>query len=235
MRLGIMQPYFFPYLGYFDLVYRTDRWIVFDLVQYIRHGWMNRNRILHPRQGWQYFVAPLKKHPRNTLIRDIEVKVGDDWRQKIIAQLGHYRRRAPYFGQTVELVRECLSIQEHGLSRLNSGILSLVCKYLGIPFHATHFSDLNLALPEVNAPGDWALEISKALGATEYLNPPGGAELFDPGSFGQAGIRLTIQDYTPLVYECPGYTFEPNLSIIDVMMWLPPERVLEHLATRERS
>ena len=64
MRLGIMQPYFFPYLGYFDLINSTDRWIVFDTVQYIRHGWINRNRILHPNEGWQYIIVPIMKAKR---------------------------------------------------------------------------------------------------------------------------------------------------------------------------
>ena len=76
MKLGIMQPYFFPYLGYFDLIHSVDKWVVFDTPQYIRHGWVNRNRILHPESDWQYIIVPLKKHPRNTPIKEIEIADG---------------------------------------------------------------------------------------------------------------------------------------------------------------
>ena len=79
MKVGIMQPYFFPYLGYFDLINRVDKWIVFDTPQYIRHGWVNRNRILHPHQGWQYIVVPLKKHDRDTSINQIETADPTEW------------------------------------------------------------------------------------------------------------------------------------------------------------
>ena len=97
MKLGIMQPYLFPYLGYFDLIHCTDRWIVFDTAQYIRHGWINRNRILHPTSGWQYFIIPVKKQSRNTPICDIQVSDNPGWRARVLGQLEHYRKRAPYF------------------------------------------------------------------------------------------------------------------------------------------
>jgi len=90
MKLGIMQPYFFPYLGHFDLIYKTDRWIVFDTPQYIRQGWVNRNRILGPNSGWQYITVPTRKHHRDNPIRDILVKEGKDWRERVCRQLEHY-------------------------------------------------------------------------------------------------------------------------------------------------
>ena len=103
-----MQPYFFPALGYFDLMRTTDRWILFDTVQYRRHSWLNRNRILHPASGWQYVSAPLKKHHRDTLIRDVEVREGDEWKRRIVGQLAHYKKRAPYYARTVEWVEDAL-------------------------------------------------------------------------------------------------------------------------------
>ena len=87
MIVAIMQPYFFPYIGYFQLINSVDRFILFDDVQYIRHGWVNRNRILKPEEGWQYIIAPLQKHRQTELIRDIKLKEGDDWKKKILRQL----------------------------------------------------------------------------------------------------------------------------------------------------
>ena len=229
MRLGIMQPYFFPYLGYFELIFRTDRWVVFDTVQYIRHGWVNRNRILHPKTGWQYVIAPICKHTRDETISSIEVNDETDWRRKVVAQLAHYRGRAPFFAQTIALVEECLGFPERKLARLNGAILDRVCRHLGIRLDATYFSDMRLDVGTIREPGDWALEIARALGANEYVNPPGGAGLFDHARFASAGIQLTIQDFAPIVYGCAGHVFEPNLSIIDVMMWVSREDIMTHL------
>src|SRR5512140_2804121 len=101
MKLGAMQPYFFPYLGYFELIFLTDQWIVFDISKYIRHGWVNRNRVLHPTQGWVYITVPLQKHSSDTPINHIETKDIEEWRPRLFGQLSHYRRRAPFFRETM--------------------------------------------------------------------------------------------------------------------------------------
>ena len=173
MKLGIMQPYFFPYLGYFDLIRYTDRWILFDTVQYIRRGWVNRNRVLHPKQSWQYVVVPIRKHSRATLIQGIAT-ADSDWKQRLLGQLEHYRRRAPYFRDTRELVRECFNTDEESLARINGRCLQHVCAYLGIEFQQEYLSDMRLELGNIDGPGDWALEITKALGFSTYVNPIGG-------------------------------------------------------------
>ena len=87
-----MQPYFFPYLGYFHLINSVDEWIIFDTPQYIRHGWVNRNRILHPKSGWLYITVPLVKHPQNTPINEIKIANQKDWKRLILAQLNHYKK-----------------------------------------------------------------------------------------------------------------------------------------------
>jgi hypothetical protein len=205
MKLGIMQPYFFPYLGYFDLINYSDRWIAFDTVQYIRHGWVNRNRILHPKEGWQYIIVPLNKFRRNTVIRDIEVNEDPRWRTRILGQIKHYKKKAPYFRETYQLVEECLAVEEHSLPRLNVAILDKVCRYLGIPFEYEYFSEMELELGPVEGPDDWALCISEAIGATEYVNPAGGIAIFDSSKFEARGIRLSIRNLPSLGYPCTGY------------------------------
>jgi len=229
MILGIMQPYFFPYLGYFDLINYTDRWIVFDTVQYIRHGWINRNRILHPKEDWQYVIVPRKKHRRQTAIKDVEVSADPKWRLRILAQIQHYQKRAPYYGETYQLVEECLAVKQNSLSRLNVAILEKVCLYLGISFQYGYFSKMVLELGPVERPGDWALRIAESLGAKEYVNPPGGEEIFDQSRFKAAGIKLNIRNLPHMEHNCRGYNFVPGLSIIDVLMWSPPEKVKGYL------
>jgi len=228
MKLGIMQPYFFPYLGYFDLINCVDKWIVFDIAQYIRHGWINRNRILHPNEGWLYVVMPLEKHSRETAIKDVGIAIDQRWEERIIGQLQHYRKKSPYFTETMGLVESCLSLEEDSLSRMNVFILDRVCAHLNIRFDYSFFSEMNLKLGPVEGPGDWALRISEAMGAKEYVNPPG-ANFFDEGKFRDAGIRLTIRKLPPFEYLCRGYEFIANLSIIDVLLWNEPEKVKEYL------
>src|ERR1700752_1667989 len=106
MRLGLMQPYFFPYLGYFDLINCSDRWIVFDTVQYIRRGWMNRNRILHPEKGWQYINVPIKRTSRDIPIFEAETTEPGPWQSRIIGQLNHDRKKAPHDEKTISLISE---------------------------------------------------------------------------------------------------------------------------------
>lgn len=225
MRLGIMQPYFFPYLGHFDLIHNTDHWIIFDTPQYIRHGWINRNRILHPQTGWQYVIVPLSKHGHRTAINDIRVNDQMRWRDTLLGQLTHYKRRAPFYAETLDLVRDCLARPETSISRLNGHILEKICQRLGITFNHVYFSDLDLNIGEATHPGDWALRIAAAVGAHEYINPPGGEALFDPAAFASHGIKLTIRRPTHMKYSCRGYLFEPNLSVIDVLMWNNPETI----------
>ncbi len=236
MKLGIMQPYFFPYLGYFDLINYTDRWIVFDTVQYIRHGWVNRNRILHPNEGWMYVTVPLKHHSRDTIIKDIRITQGKKWKRSIMGKLTHYKHRAPYANQTLDLVEDCLSLPEDSLARLNVYALEKVCECLGIQFDYSFFSEMTLDLDPIEQPGHWALRISQAVGAEEYTNPPGGVDLFDEKAFADHGIKLTIRPLPTFKYSCNGYDFIPNLSIIDVLMWNTPERIKAYLDShREKS
>ena len=99
MKLGIMQPYFIPYIGYFQLIKHTDRFILFDPVQFIRHGWIERNRILKPVEGWQYLSIPLIKQSRDALIKDTCINDNTNWRDKNMRQLEHSKKRTPYYNE----------------------------------------------------------------------------------------------------------------------------------------
>ena len=235
MKLGIMQPYFFPYIGYFDLINSVDKWIVFDTAQYIRHGWINRNRILHPQDGWQYIIVPLKKHSRSISIKDVEINNNQDWKQRIIGQLQHYKKNAPYFKNTLALLDECLASEEKYISRLNVLILEKTCALLDIRFDYSYFSEMDLKLDSIEKPGDWALRISQALGAVEYVNPPGGVDIFDRKRFTNSGIKLTIRTLPTFEYSCYGYDFIPNLSIVDILMWNEPDKIKKFLDLHRTS
>lgn len=229
MMLGVMQPYFFPYLGYFDLINRSNRWIVFDTPQYMREGWVNRNRILHSREGWQYIIVPLKKHSRETPINRVEAVEFPDWRRTIVNQFTHYRGRAPFYRETIDLLEDCLADHEQNLSSLNVKCLGKVCHYLDIPWEPEIFSEMHLSLGPIEEAADWALRIAEAAGASVYINPPGGAALYDAGRFARHGIRLCLQEDFNFVYECAGYTCLPKMSVLDALMWASPIDIKSHL------
>lgn len=215
-----MQPYFFPYIGYYSLIKHTDEWIVFDEVQFIRHGWIERNRILKPGEGWQYVGVPLEKHGRDTLIKEVKVRQ-EDWQQKLLRQLEHYKK-APYYQQAIEVIREAISIETDNITVLDTNILKVTCDYLQIPFNFKIFSEMNLQIDEVTDAGEWALNISKSYGATTYINPPGGKEIFDPSKFQSAKIDLKFLIIKLDTYPQRRKSFEAGLSIIDVMMFNDP-------------
>lgn len=230
MKLGIMQPYFFPYIGYISLIKQTDEFMLFDPVQFIHHGWIERNRILKPLdkqhapipgENWQYIAIPLIKHSRETLIRDIRINNDIDWKSKILAQLmNSYKKRAPYYEAAMEVIRKGLDIETDSIVELNRHILEEICKYLKISTKISVFSEENLTIESPQAPDEWALNICQAKGnVDEYWNPPGGVEFFDPKKYENAGIILRFQkiNLQPYVQRI-GY-FEPGLSIIDVMMY----------------
>jgi WbqC-like protein family len=229
MILGVMQPYFFPYLGYFDLIHACDRFLLFDTAQYIRHGWVNRNRILHPTHGWKYMIVPLQKHSRSTLICDVLIHEDPKWRETLIGQLDHYKKRAPFFRPTMDLVRSVISTDDSSLARMNGRGLEQVCAVLGIPFCAEYLSEMQLELDPVHGPGDWALRIAQVVGATSYVNPVGGESLFNPADFHQQGIELVLRPFNNMNYACAGYEFHAALSIVDVLMWNDPADIRHYL------
>lgn len=219
MKLAIMQPYFFPYLGYFSLIKYTDKFVLFDTVQFIRHGWIERNRILKPADGWQYIRVPLEKHSRETLIKDIRIDNGTGWEQQIFRQLEHYKKKAPYYMQVLDILNQCLSEKECSIVKLNYRCLNVICSYLDIKFDVEILSEMGLLIGEINHPGDWALTISKEINATEYVNPPGGLDIFDKEKFSTYSIGLKFLKARLHEYNQRRSVFENGLSIIDVMMF----------------
>lgn len=231
MKLAIMQPYFFPYLGYFQLIKYSDSFVIFDDVQYIRHGWVNRNRILKPEKEWQYIVAPLQDHQQSTLIKDIKVHDGDDWKLKILRQIEHYKKRSPFYKETKKIIEECFnSNYNNSLTKFNALALKKICDYIELPLNLKISSEENYDYSNVNDAGEWALRICEQIGATTYINPPGGKDLFDPRKYRQSNIELSFLTPGDICYsQRRNGIIEPGLSIIDVLMFNSPEQIQQLL------
>ncbi|WP_198120664.1 WbqC family protein [Massilia rhizosphaerae] len=229
MKYAIMQPYFFPYVGYYSLIKATDRFILFDDVQFIRHGWIERNRILKPEEGWQYVAVPLEKFEFGAKIKDVKIRNAEDWKGKLLRQLQHYKKRSPFYADTVAVIERSLQVDTDSITHLNANVLRETCKYIGVNLQLDIFSEMQLAIDPVTHPGEWALHITKALGGTEYVNPTGGVEIFKPEQFQDAQIKLKFLGNNLEPYSQRRGTFETGLSIIDVMMFNSPERIRELL------
>ena len=231
MKYGIMQPYFFPYAGYFDLILKTDEWIVFDVVKFTPKTWMSRNVILEPNKGAQYISVPVVKKTAGSLTETL-VSDFDFAAEKILRQLRVYERRAPHYEAVVALVEGAFSRFDGGLLRdLNVICLEACCRHLGIDFAPRNCSALDLDFSAVDHAGAWALEISDQLGAASYLNPPGGVDIFRPDDWRARGIGLEFTVMPGLTYPTmDGLPFHPNASMLDCMMWLSPEAIRGHLA-----
>lgn len=237
MRLGIMQPYFFPYLGHFALIANVDSWIVFDVTQYTPRTWINRNRVLHPESGANWVSVPLRNASISIKVREARVLDVAATAKSTLGKLSHYRHRAPHARQVEEIVNATFAAvgADNSLVALNVAGLNAVCAYLGVPFRPSICSQMDLCLPDQLGPGEWALEISREIsrlvGATTYVNPLGGRALFDVGEFERRGIAVEFLKAQDFVYQAGPFRFVPNLSILDVLMWNSPEVVRRALQT----
>lgn len=229
MKAGIMQPYFFPYIGYFQLIHAAEQFIFFDTPQYERKGWMNRNRILNLNGGTTYITVPLQKAPRETPLCQMRINNREKWRERILNQLEIYKKKAPYYQRTVDIVRETLDSAADSLSELNIASILNVCSAVGLDRNWSVFSKMDLEIPDNCEADEWALEITRAIGGDVYINAPGGAAFFDRRKYEKAGIDLKFlqPELQPYVQRM-GY-FEPGLSIIDVLMFNSAETVCKML------
>lgn len=227
----MMQPYFFPYLGYFSLIQYSDYFILSDNVQYIDKGWINRNRILKQNQGFMYINIPLIKHKHDTVIHSIKIDNTINWQSLILKNLQHYKKKAPYYSQTIDVVKQTLDAEVKSITKLNERGLQNVCNYIGLEFKHGIYSELNLKTQTVSAPDEWALMAAIELGFDEYVNPPRGIEIYDKNKFQENGIKLTfLKNNLPFYIQRRGReNFINGLSIIDVMMFNPKEKIKEML------
>jgi len=229
MKLTIMQPYFLPYIGYWQLIANSDEFIFFDVVQYNKRSWMNRNRVLHPdkEKEFQYVSVPIVKHIRGTLINDVKVNNTEKWKQKILDQLTVYNKlKAPFYEETIELVLSILNQNYDSFLELSIETTKLICEYIDIKFQYQLASNISFDRDSIEKPGDWALEISKKLNATHYINPPGGYEIFDEDKYKLNNIGLIFLKPNLTKYKQAWRAdFQAGLSIIDVLMFIHKDEV----------
>lgn len=228
MKLGIMQPYFFPYAQQFRHIAQCDKWIVFDIVKYSRKSWMSRNRIANRDTVWSYISVPVAKGASNSKIADARIS-DQDWRNVLRKKLAVYEKAAPFFNETMTLFETSVAPPVETLADLNFQIICKCSEHLGIETPIERLSKMSLDIPDGVEAGEWALLISKAVGAEIYSNAPGGRHLFNPDKYAMENIKLEFYEPKTLVYETPSFVFENNLSIVDTMMWIGADALAEFI------
>jgi hypothetical protein len=197
--VAIMQPYFIPYAGYFRLFSASDLFVVYDCVQFPRRGWVHRNRLVTANGRERWLTLPLKKAPRDILIRDLRFPsdVGPRLQQRL-----HSFPLATTQGAQVQPLLDALRVVKGDPVDYITRLLERIATYLDLPWTVLRSSTLNL--PPSLRGQDRIIEIARRVGATRYVNPPGGRELYNAAAFREAKIELRfLSDY-------PG----PNASIL---------------------
>jgi len=218
MRLAIMQPYLFPYIGYFQLIHAVDAFVVYDDVNFIKGGWINRNFILANGQKSRITLEMSGASP-NVLIN--QVLVGRN-RLKLCKSIKQAYSKAPEFGAVFPMVESIIMNEEENLAKYINHSLQQICRYMGLQPTWHISSDLNKN-NELSGQ-DKVLNICKALGVNHYINVPGGKELYDQESFAAQAMVLSFIQPKAIEYKQFGKAFVPYLSILDVMMFNDQEQ-----------
>ena len=215
MKIGIMQPYFFPYLGYWQLINAVDKYVVYDDVNFIKGGWISRNNILI--QNQQHMITlQLEDSSPFKLINEIKYTTNDKVIGKLLRTIENAYRKAPYFAEVMPIIAEVFKDTET-IADLNYKAIQLVANYLYMNTEIILSSSLE---KDNNLKGeDKVIHINKILGSDCYLNTIAGEKLYSKERFEGEGILLHFLSMNSISYPQFNQEFVPNLSIIDVLMF----------------
>lgn len=212
-----MQPYFMPYIGYFQLINAVDKFVIYDDVKYTKKGWINRNRILINGKD-QYISLTLKKD--SDFLNINERVLSDSWeneRIKILNKLKASYGKSPFYSSVIILIEDILSHSEKNLFNFILNSIKKVCFYLDIETTLIKSSSLNI---DNSLKGKLkVIEICNCLKSNSYVNPIGGINLYDKDEFLKSYINLYFLKSHEIIYNQFNYNFLPFLSIIDVLMF----------------
>ena len=227
MTLAIMQPYLFPYIGYWQLINAVDTFVIFDDVNFIKKGWINRNKILI--NGKESIITfPLIKASQNKLINEIDLFVNNKDKKKIIAKLEIAYKKAPYFDNTINLVKEIINADLSCIAEYSANSITKISNFLEID---VSFDFSSIQSPESKGidKADRLIHICKKNNSNQYVNSIGGQKLYSKEYFNANGINLSFIENDIEPYSQFGEEFVPNLSIIDVIMFNDKKHVRKML------
>jgi hypothetical protein len=222
MTIAIMQPYIFPYIGYFQLINAVDKFIIYDDVNFINKGWINRNNILVGGKP-HMFTIPLKDASQNKLINEVQMLQPDNWRKKFLKTVQQSYQKAPNYQKVFILIEEIVNFEPETISEFTLHALEQTCSYMGITTEIVPSSQI-YNNTHLKGP-DRILDICKKENASHYINPVGGMELYDKNRFENEGIQLNFLKSVYSPYSQFQNAFVPWLSVIDILMFNDAEKV----------
>ena len=217
LKVAIMQPYFLPYIGYWQLINAVDKFVVYDNIEYTKKGWINRNRFLQNGKDG-LFTIPLKKDSDYLHIRDRYLSDNIEAEQKkLLRRFENAYRKAPNYEEGITLLKDCLLFDERNLFQYIFNSIKTVCAYLDIKTELIVSSELDMdhSLRKEQR----VIAICKVLEATDYINPIGGVNLYNKQDFTEQSLKLHFQQVEPYLYIQFNNEFVPHLSIVDVVMF----------------
>lgn len=226
MKLAIMQPYFFPYIGYWQLLNLVDLFVIYDDVNYIKGGWINRNRILINGQP-SYITVPLQHASPNKLICDISMQASSEWRSKLVKSIENTYRNAPFYSEVFPNIEKIIHYETDNLAEFLAHQLVTLATFLGID---TAFVMTSRCYNNTSLAGqDRVIDICKREHASNYINPQGGQTLYDINVFNRENIDLNFIAMRALPYKQRVAGFSPYLSIIDPLMEIGAAECMRHM------
>jgi len=227
MKLAVMQPYLFPYIGYFQIIYASDLFLIYDDVAYIKRGYINRNSVLSA-NGATRFTIPVPGASQNKLISDLEFATDV---AKVLKTIEHSYSKAPYFEPVFPLIQQILEHQDRSIASVCLKSYQAIFSYLNLDKQFKKTSELDYN--RTASAQDRLIALSHKFEANCYINAPGGRSLYAKSDFVEKGVELKFIDSLPVEYRQGDGEFVPNLSIIDVLMHCPPEEVVSLIAQYE--
>jgi hypothetical protein len=222
MKIAIMQPYLFPYIGYFQLINLVDKFVLLDDVNFINRGWINRNRILVNDEE-HIFTIPLKDVSQNKLISETFIVDDEKWKLKMLKTFEMAYKKAPYFKDIFPLISEIIMNKERNIAKYVNHSIIEINHYINIKTEiesSSHkYNNMHLKAEEK------IIDICKTEVAGEYINPIGGTELYSVETFLKNNIKLNFLKTIEIKYQQFNNNFIPSLSIIDVLMFNPPKTI----------
>lgn len=218
MKIAIMQPYFLPYIGYFQLMDKVDLMVLYDNIEYTKKGWINRNRILVGGEV-KYVTIPIKNGCDHGDIQDrVVADMWDKDREKLLRSIATPYAKHPSYSSVMPMVMEILNFPAGAkLSDVVINSVGIVKEYLGITTQLVVSSRIYNGHRQLRGE-DKVLSICKYYGADTYVNPPGGVHLYNPDNFEKAGVELQFIEPDTSPYPQLNRTHVPCLSILDGMM-----------------
>jgi len=226
-RISVMQPYVFPYLGYFHLIEASDLFVFYDDVNFIKRGWINRNRILLNGKDF-LFTIPIEKVSQNKLIKDTKPIIDEKWKRIFFKNLEFAYKKAPYYKKVIAIIESTFNMDYIDITDLCVNSIDVVYSYLGKKLNYVKSSRLAPETKDMEK-ADRLIAVTKKAGYVKYVNAVGGQTLYNKTNFKEKGVELYFVKSNLREYKQFRSEFVKGLSIIDILMLNDKNTVKEYL------